>query len=54
MTTVCAPARLLPCLLAGLLFAAGARAAPSDLEVFSRQVVFADAYDGRQLVVGKG
>ena len=54
MTTTCSPARLLPCLLAGLAFAATARAAAADLDVFPREVVFADAYDGRQLVVCQG
>jgi hypothetical protein len=41
-------------MLTGLLFAAGARAAAPDLEVFPREVAFADAYDGRQLVVSQG
>jgi hypothetical protein len=53
MTTTCSPARLLPCLLAGLACAATARAA-ADLEVSPREVVFADAYDGRQLVASQG
>jgi hypothetical protein len=51
MRTTCS-ARLLPCLLAGLAFAATARAA-ADLSVSPREVAFADAYDGRQLVVSQ-
>src|SRR5262249_50284784 len=39
------------CLLAGLGFAAGARADPTGLAVSPREVVFTDAYDGRQLLV---
>ena len=54
MTTACFPARLLPCLLAGLAFAAVARAAAADLTVSPREVAFTDAYDGRQLVVSEG
>jgi hypothetical protein len=54
MTTARLPARLLPCLLAGLAFAAGARAAAADLLVSPREVAFTDAYDGRQLLVSQG
>jgi hypothetical protein len=53
MTTACIPTRLLPCLLAGLVFAAGGRAA-ADLTVSPREVAFADAYEGRQLIVSEG
>src|SRR5262249_36905270 len=48
------PARLLPCLLAGLGLAASARAAAADLSVSPREVAFTDAYDGRQLLVSEG
>src|SRR6516164_6239793 len=54
MTMTCFPACLFPCLLAGLGFAAGARAAPRDLAVSPRQVAFTDAFDGRQLLVFQG
>ena len=53
MTTTCTPARLLLRLLALFACAATARAAAADLDVSPREVVFADAYDGRQLVVSQ-
>jgi hypothetical protein len=53
MTITCSPARLLPCLLAVIACTATARAA-ADLNVSPREVAFADAYDGRQLVVSDG
>jgi hypothetical protein len=54
MTTACFPAGLLPCLLTGVAFAPGARAAAADLTVFPHEVAFADAYEGRQLIVSDG
>jgi hypothetical protein len=53
MTPSRLPARLLPCLLAGLALAPVARAA-GDLAVSPREVAFADAYAGRQLLVCEG
>jgi len=54
MRTASFPASLLPCLLTGLAFAAGVRAAAAELAVYPSTVAFADAYDGRQLVVSEG
>jgi hypothetical protein len=54
MRTACFSASLLPCLLTGLAFAAGARVAAADLTVYPSAVAFADAYDGRQIVVSEG
>src|SRR5262249_4360091 len=46
--------RVLTCLLAGLGLATGADAASSDLTVSPHEVVFTDAYSGRQLLVSQG
>ncbi len=54
MPTACFPARLLPGLLASLAFAAGARTAAAELTVSPPEIAFADAYDGRQLLVSQG
>jgi hypothetical protein len=54
MTTACCPARLMPCLLACLASAATARPAAGELNALPREVAFADAYDGRQLIVFQG
>jgi hypothetical protein len=54
MMTACFPTRLLPCLLAGLLFTAGTRSVAADMTVSPAEVSFTDAYDGRQLVVSEG
>src|SRR6516162_3152239 len=51
MTHTCLPVRLLACLLA----VTAARTAPAaDWAVTPREVVFKDAYDGRQLLVAEG
>ncbi len=54
MTTACSPARLLPCLIAGLAFSVGARSVAADFTISPREVSFTDAYDGRQLIVSEG
>jgi hypothetical protein len=54
MRTASFHAGLLPCLLTALVCAAGVRAVAADLTVSPKAVAFADAYDGRQLVVSEG